>query len=184
MHAQNARASCAPLTSETPMEKPASTGYADVDFDTALAQTPDTLWNAACYAASPALTPVLPPSLQRSAPLVSPNVPPASLPSLPQAHASPTANAARPMQACGAAPSGRKRAVWEVQMAGYFQPYEPQQQAVLEEAYQRGEATALLQRDWDRRGAQPHWEVSLRGDTRQRQIGDKTKCRRVRRREV
>ena len=70
------------------------------------------------------------------------------------------------------------RAVWECQLSGQYSPYEPAAQALLEEAYQRGDALVSL------RVRDVQYDIELRGERkRQRKSGEPSRTRQVRRRE-
>ena len=70
------------------------------------------------------------------------------------------------------------RAVWEVELSGWYTAYGPEEQVRLEAAYRAGAAAAQLSLP------QGEYEVSLHGEKRQRLCADLTRSRRVRRREI
>jgi len=84
-----------------------------------------------------------------------------------------------PMASSWAQPTRSTRAVWECLLGGQYSPYEPSAQALLEEAYQRGDALVSL------RVRDVRYDIELRGERkRQRQSGEPSRTRHVRRREV
>jgi hypothetical protein len=73
--------------------------------------------------------------------------------------------------------AARRFAIWEVELRHTFVRYPPEAQRVLEEAYGRGLACVKLHADGRL------YEVSLRGEQRQRLASDPSRSRKVRRRE-